>query len=260
MRRRYADLAHGQLHYREAGAGTPLLLFHQTASSSVMYERLAPLLAGRFRVIAVDTPNFGMSDPYPTKPTMGDFARVMVSLLDHLGLDRAVVAGFHTGAHIALELAASHPERVEQAVFVGVLAVRDEAERAEARRQGIRLWAPDWEGTFLESHLELLRTFLDPNDPEALCLELTQRLLAGPDYWHALDALLAQDAIALARGLTVPALFVNPVRDVLIPQTRFLHSVTPGAAYVEIPGGPDVMAAEPQGFADALLAFCAQPC
>ena len=44
MRRAYVDLDHGQVHYRTAGTGRPLVLLHQTASSSVMYERLAPHL------------------------------------------------------------------------------------------------------------------------------------------------------------------------------------------------------------------------
>ena len=256
MRRRYADLAHGQVHYRETGSGKPLLLLHQTASSSAMYERLAPLLAEHFRVIAPDTPNFGMSDPLPEKPTMADYARVMVELLDELGFEQASVAGFHTGAHIALELAAAHPERFDRAVFVGVLPVKDAAERDEWRRLIIKPWTPDWEGKFLEPNLKLLQTYMDPSDHEGMWLELTQRLLAGPDYWHAYDAVLDHDAIGAAQRVSIPSLYVNPTEDMLVPQTKFLHSLTPGAAYAEIPGGPDVVMLKPAGFAQVVIDFC----
>jgi len=256
MRRCYADLAHGQLHYREAGSGKPLVLFHQTASSSVMFERAAPLLADRFRVIAPDTPNFGMSDRLPQKPTMAEYARVMTELMTALGIDRAPVAGFHTGAHIALELAASHPDRIERAVLVGVLPVQDDAEREEWHRQIVKPWTPDFEGRFLEPNLKLLQTYMDPTDHEGLWIELTQRLLAGPDYWYAYEAVLNHDAIGAARRVAIPTLYVNPTEDMLIPQTKFLHALTPGAAYTEIPGSADVVMTRPEVFARVVAEFC----
>lgn len=256
MRRRYADLAHGQLHYRETGSGKPLLLLHQTASSSSMYERVAPLLADRFRVIAPDTPNFGMSDALPQKPSMGDYARVMTELLDALGIGEAAAAGFHTGAHIALELAAAHPGRTERAVLVGVLPVKDDAERADWHKQIVKPWTPDFEGKFLEPNLKLLQGYMQPTDHEGLWQELTQRLLAGPDYWHAYEAVLNHDAIGAAKRVTVPTLYINPVDDMLVPQTKFLYTLTPGAEYGEIPGSADAIMAEPQGFADTVIAFC----
>lgn len=257
MIRRYADLSHGQVHYRETGSGSPLVLFHQTASSSVMYERAAPHLAGHFRVIAPDTPNFGMSDPYPTKPSMADYAKVMLELLEHLGIESAAVAGFHTGAHLALELAATHPERIDRAVLVGVLPVKDEEERAAWHKQIVKPWTPDWDGKFLEPNLALLQSYTDKNDHEGMWIELTQRLLAGPDYWHAYEAVLSHDAIGAAKRIKVPTLYINPVDDMLVPQTKFLHSVTPGASYAEIPGAADAIMTQPGAFAEAVIGFCA---
>ena len=257
MIRRYADLSHGQLHYRETGSGAPLVLFHQTASSSAMYERIAPLLAHRFRLIAPDTPGFGMSDKLPAKPTMADYGRVMVELLDHLGIGQAAIAGFHTGAHIAIQIAATAPQRVSRAVMIGVLAVKDEAERAAWHEQIVKPWTPDWEGRFLESHLKLLQSYMDPGDHEGMWTEFTQRLLAGPEYWHAYEAVVFQDAVAQAKGLTVPALYVNPTGDMLVDQTKFICSVTPGAEYAEVPGGADAVMMQPQAVADVIARFCA---
>lgn len=257
MRRRYADLSQGQLHYRETGEGRPLLLFHQTASSSAMYERAAPhLAAAGFHVIAPDTPNFGLSDPLPQKPTMRDYARVMAELMEHLGLGTAPVAGFHTGAHIALELAAQQPDRIEKAVLVGVLPMKDDADRERWRKEIVKPWTPDWEGRFLEPNLALLQSYMDRSDDEGMWLELTQRLLAGPDYWHAYDAVVDHDAVGAAERLKVPALYVNPVGDMLVEQTRWLHERTPGAAYAEMPGGPDAVMMHPAEFARLVAEFC----
>ena len=257
MRRCYADLAHGQVHYREAGSGQPLLLLHQTASSSAMYERLAPLLADRFRIIAPDTPGFGLSDPLPSQPSIGDYARVMAELVGQLDLGPLPVVGFHTGSHIALELAAASPALVQRVAMIGVLAVKDKAERDEWYAQIVKPWTPDWDGKFLESHLKLLQSYTDPSDHEGMWLELTQRLLAGPNYWHAYAAVLDHDSLAAARSLTMPSLYVNPTGDMLIPQTKLVHAATPGAAYAEIEGGADVVMMNPAAVAAVVRDFCA---
>ena len=58
----YVDTPHGQVHYRSSPGppeGTPLVLFHQTASSSAMYEALIGELGDAFWFFAPDTPGFG---------------------------------------------------------------------------------------------------------------------------------------------------------------------------------------------------------
>ena len=134
--------------------------------------------------------------------------------------------------------------------------MKDDEERETWRTQIVKPWTPDWDGKFLEPNLKLLQSYTDPNDHEAMWIELTQRLLAGPNYWHAYNAVLDHDAPAAARRITMPTLFVNPTEDMLIPQTKYIHSLTPGAAYAEIPGSADVVMAKPEGFARAVIDFC----
>ena len=147
--------------------------------------------------------------------------------------------------------------RSERAVLVGVLPMKDDADREHWRGQIVKPWTPDWEGRFLESHLKLLQSYMDPSDHEGMWTELTQRLLAGPDYWHAYEAVVFQDAVAQAKGLTMPALYVNPTGDMLVDQTKFICSVTPGAEYAEVPGGADAVMMQPQAVADVIARFCA---
>ena len=103
VRRDYLDLASGQLHYRTAGdrANSPLLLLHQSPSSSVMYESLMARLARDFYLVAPDTPGFGNSDPLPgTADTIdiADYARVIEAFASALGMTPCAVFGHHTGA------------------------------------------------------------------------------------------------------------------------------------------------------------------
>ena len=84
-RRAYIDLPSGQLHYREIGEGEPLLLLHQTPSSSLQWEAAYPLLAAAgMRVIAPDTPGYGMSDPPAGTPTAEGYAAAALAFHEHI--------------------------------------------------------------------------------------------------------------------------------------------------------------------------------
>ena len=92
-----------------------LILIHGLLMNRRMFERLGPALAERGnRVICVDLLGHGRSDrPEDLRLySMPLFARQVVALLDHLGLDSAVVGGTSLGANVALELATGDPERV----------------------------------------------------------------------------------------------------------------------------------------------------
>lgn len=74
--------------------------------------------------IAMDTPGFGQSDPPPRPaPGLGWYATRVRDLLDALGIQRAHLAGHHTGAMIACEVAAAFPERVASLAPVGCVVL-----------------------------------------------------------------------------------------------------------------------------------------
>lgn len=103
--------------FDEYGEGErPIVLVHGLLMNRRMFERLGPALARRGnRVICVDLLGHGRSDqPDDLRLySMPLFAEQVVALLDHLGLETAVVGGTSLGANVALELAVRHPRRVE---------------------------------------------------------------------------------------------------------------------------------------------------
>jgi pimeloyl-ACP methyl ester carboxylesterase len=105
-----------RLVYDEYGEGDrvvvllPGLLF-----SRKMHRPLAETLAGRgHRVLCLDLLGHGESDrpPEMTNYSMTAFGRQAIALLDHVGVDKAVIGGTSLGANAALESAAGAPERV----------------------------------------------------------------------------------------------------------------------------------------------------
>ena len=105
----YVQTDLGQIHYRKKeGEGLPIVCFHQTASSSAMFEAFMAEFAGSNPIIALDTPGFGGSYDPIDEPTMDQYADQMVDAMRGLGIDKAHLFGHHTGASIAVEIAARY--------------------------------------------------------------------------------------------------------------------------------------------------------
>lgn len=255
MRRGYTDGPDGQIHYLEAGEGDTILLLHQTASSSAMWERNVPQLAARYRVVAPDNPGFGLSDAPERQTEIGDYGAAVLAVLDALGIGSAHIVGFHTGATIAIDLAAHHPERVSSAILAGVLAVKNDEERERWRDMIINPWEPDGKGEFLEKHLEFFRGFVPEDDGELFLAELLARLQAGPNYWWAYEAILTHPTFELLGQIERPVLVLNATEDLLYDDTKRLHGEIAGASYTEIPGGVMATSEYPDEFGAAVLEF-----
>jgi pimeloyl-ACP methyl ester carboxylesterase len=96
-------------------AGRPLILLHGLLMSQEMHRPLAEDLAARGnRVITMDLLGHGHSDrPRDMwRYSMRSYAEEVIALMDHLGIDQAVVMGTSLGANTALEIASAHPERL----------------------------------------------------------------------------------------------------------------------------------------------------
>jgi len=105
-----------RLAYRVYGDGSRVtVLLHGLLLSQRMHVPLARALAERgSRVVTLDLLGHGRSDRPPDmwRYGMGIFADEVVALLDHLGVDEAVVGGTSLGANVTLEVASLAPERL----------------------------------------------------------------------------------------------------------------------------------------------------
>jgi valacyclovir hydrolase len=101
-----------QLYYEDSGSGDVVVLMPGWGGSIVELDRLRRDLADGFRVVAVDLPGSGRSQPQPRHYTPGYYredAAVLLDLLDALGIGVAHLAGFSDGGEVALLMAALRP-------------------------------------------------------------------------------------------------------------------------------------------------------
>ena len=110
-----------QLYYEIHGHGPRVMVFmHGILMDSNMNRRLATDLAAQgFKVILLDLPGHGLSDK-PKRASyhrMDTYAHHVVVLLDHLGIDKAVIGGVSLGGNVSLLVAAQAPDRVQGLVI-----------------------------------------------------------------------------------------------------------------------------------------------
>ena len=98
----------------------PLLALHGWLDNAGSFARLAPRLAGRRQVIALDLPGHGHSDHLPAGAGYHyvDHVQAVLSAIDALQLDRCVLLGHSLGAGIAALAAAARPGRIERLLLI----------------------------------------------------------------------------------------------------------------------------------------------
>lgn len=113
---RFFERSTGRLHYHEAGDGPPLILLHGSGpgvSGWSNFEGNLPAFAEHFRVLILDMPGFGESDPVPGNPM--DAAEVALGdFMDGLGLGCADLLGNSMGGIVAARFASENPDRVRR--------------------------------------------------------------------------------------------------------------------------------------------------
>lgn len=255
IERGYVGQAGRQVHFRTAGAGAPIVILHMTPSSSLSWEATIDDLAGRgYRVIAFDTPGFGLSDRLDDEPSIDGWAERIAGAAEALGLRDYFLFGHHTGASVAAAIAARWPERVRKMALWGFAAQSEEA-RARSREAPI--------STISESGDELLerwnawkRLAGDRFSPAVGIRYVLEVLQAGPAWSRGHHVVAETDHEALAGRVQTETLLLCGDRDVLWPQCRDCATLFPNGRFVAIDGGGvDVFDQFPGELAAALDSF-----
>ena len=116
---KFANVNGLRFHFRDwGGRGCPMLLLHGLASHCGIWDLVAPILARRARVIALDLRGHGAS----AKPDSGyDFDTVAMDVIGFcrvIGLRNPLVAGHSWGGNVAVHLAANYPAQFSRLVMV----------------------------------------------------------------------------------------------------------------------------------------------
>jgi pimeloyl-ACP methyl ester carboxylesterase len=215
IERGLARTSAGHIHYRTAGSGQPVMLFHINQQSSALMIELITALAPHCRPIAIDYPGHGDSDHLAAQPSINDYARWTTEAMDALGVQRAVAMGEAMGAAVATALAGDFPQRVDKVVLMNCpFSTEPGRLGAHARELQEGLRPADATGFPLTRTLD----FVLAKDARAAPLHPTQswmdrsnqaQIEAGRDRWQAMTALAAFDLAAALRRIACPTLLLS---------------------------------------------------
>jgi pimeloyl-ACP methyl ester carboxylesterase len=252
------------IHIAVAGQGRPILLLHQTPRSWNEFRSALPLIGTRYRAIAMDTVGFGDSDPLAFgENSIEAWAACAIDLLDALELRAAAVVGHHTGAAVAIEMAAAYPSRIA-AVVLSAPPYVDAARRAHrAGKPVIDEVTPHADGGHLLALWKMRQPDYPAGDVDLLKDFMVDALKAGPmaaEGHRVVSRYVMETRLPLIR---CPAQVIAPASDPhAFPVANKVAGSIAGASMVEIAGGmvpfPDQM---PEVFAQTVLAFlqCSYP-
>jgi pimeloyl-ACP methyl ester carboxylesterase len=110
------------------GSGMPVVLAHAFLMDRSMWSAQVAALAPEFRVVTWDERGFGDTESDGEPFTFWDSAADCLALLDHLGIETAVIGGMSQGGFVALRVALTAPERVRALVLLDTQAGPEDAE------------------------------------------------------------------------------------------------------------------------------------
>jgi pimeloyl-ACP methyl ester carboxylesterase len=121
------------------GDGEPVVFSHGYLMDATMFDPQVAALAPEYRVITWDQRGFGGSRA-GAEFSYWDSAKDLLGLLDHLGVERAVLAGMSQGGFVSLRAALLAPERVRALVLIDSQAGQEDPAVAPAYEQLDQTW------------------------------------------------------------------------------------------------------------------------
>jgi imidazolonepropionase-like amidohydrolase/pimeloyl-ACP methyl ester carboxylesterase len=257
-----------QLGDRNADA---VVLLHGFGESTYTFRNVAPALAERYRVIAIDLNGFGYTDRPrdPASYTLDGQQRLVLAVLDRLGVDRAHFLGHSYGGGLTLWIAAHHPERVRSMVLVATTLPRYSTDQ-RTRLANLRPFSFLYLRTvvlrerFVRESLEAAYEDDSLVTPEVVRAVLDRLRVAGvDDAYHGLLAERGEPpAIVDLGAIEKPALVVwgREDRRTSVRNGERFAAALPWARLVVIDGSGHVpMEEKPRELLAAVLPFLADP-
>lgn len=228
------------LAFADSGQGTPaLVLLHAFPFDRTMWQMQFAALAAEVRVIVVDLPGFGESKAAPF--TVDSAADQVATVLDTLGIARAVVGGLSMGGYVAMAFARRHADRLAGLILADTKSDADDEPARQNRDKTLALVKEKGTAAAIDSMLpKLLGDDARTNRPEVA--DAVRRIAVRQSSAAVQHAILAlrdrPDATTGLTAIVVPTLIVVGEHDAITPPAaaEAMVSRIPGCRLATIPG------------------------
>ncbi len=239
----------------DAGARNKVALIHSLAMDREFWRPVAESISDRCVVAIIDCRGHGASDKPKGPYTTALFADDLADVMDHLGWEKAVVAGASMGGTVAITFGQKYPQRTaglglfDTTAWYGETAPKDWAERAQkAAEEGLASligfqktrWFSD---AFREQHADVVQSCIDVflrNDAAAYVA--TCNMLGATDLRAGLSAMKMPVRIAVGEEDYATPVAMSQSLKAALPQASL--SVIKGGRHLTPLEVPDVIASE----------------
>ncbi len=220
-----------QIYYEDHGRGDAVVLLPGWGGSVIDLDRLRRELVAGFRVIAIDLPGSGRSQPQPRQYASTyylDDARILIGILDELRVEMAHLVGFSDGGEEALLMAALQPARALSVLTWGAAGQVVASPR------------------LLHGLAHLLDDPIDELKPLAAYLAekygVDEARIMASSWAKALTAVVDADgdiSRSMSARITCPTLLITGTHDPFCPPSlvQEMAEAIPRGTFLEAPGG-----------------------
>ncbi len=224
-----------ELAFERRGKGAPIVLLHGYPLDHHTWGFVAPLLDGTFDLIMPDLRGFGESSMVDSQYTLDDFASDIAGLLDHLGIQKAAIAGHSMGGYIALAFAKLYPDRVSGLGLVSTQTLADPPDRKEGRYKSAAEVADKGIGGVVET----MKPKFSPSEEHQNAVTAIMQRQQPAAFIGALKAMAERmDTSSLLASAEFPVVIIHGDADSLVSveRGREMKASAPHAHYVELKG------------------------
>jgi pimeloyl-ACP methyl ester carboxylesterase len=246
-----AELTYDDEGPRESG-NVPLVFLHGWTANRHRWDHQMAHFAATRRVVRLDLRGHGDSSGQGVR-TIAELAKDVVSLLDHLGIERAVPVGHSMGGMIAQTLTLDRPERVERLVLVDSIS-----RMTYSRGRGLLMGASTLVPFKLFVAANIRRAFA-PGFPRE---EVRAYIKSSADTPREVvmtlyGAMRAFDVLDRVGEIRVPTLMVHGYHDIQLPLKQMLRMAEayPDAVVRIIDAGHELPVEKPAELTTALDRF-----
>src|SRR5215470_12918310 len=138
----FADVNGQRLFYEDSGGDSDdvIVFSHGFFMNHGMFDPQVAALRDTWRCVTWDERGHGQTQTSPDPFTYWDSASDVLGLLDHLGVERAVLAGMSQGGFLSMRAAMTAPERVRALVLIGSQAGLEDPAVAPGYEQIHQTW------------------------------------------------------------------------------------------------------------------------
>jgi 3-oxoadipate enol-lactonase len=235
----HADVNGQRIYFEDSGGpGLPLVLAHGLLMDHEMFAHQVAALGRDHRVVTWDARGHGLTEADGADFSYWDTAEDLRGLLDHLGIQRAVVGGMSQGGFASLRFALRYPERVVGLVLLNTQAGLEDPENLPRYEAMLDVWENEGPNDMIAE--AVAATIIGGNRPESPAWMEKWKARPRGEASRVFRTLVSRDDVTGRLGeIAVPALVVHGEDDIAIEISRaeVLAAGLPGARpLVRVPG------------------------